>query len=738
MDEMVWNILRDSLADRGLRAPDHLMPNAPLADQIAVANGVGSEMGLEWLAEHFQLLPFGLHRPTCTTKAEAIFRRLARQTDDDEPWLPFGTVGPLLICGHYNPVGNGLWMIPPSFIIPVLVPQEQYESLRGDIAGRLGFKPLDDLEPLGTPELPDPEAGLGAVFEWLTQCYPFDQDEEEQLIKCHDELAGLKDAAFEDSSMLPKHYGLALNYIAHGEFCFAADQAPPQEAFPDTILEKHGVYPMFVGQESVYLLSSSRENFAFEDEWYSTGHDSFRFHFVLAESDAILATISKNRGRGAVQAGAATMQQVGELTHSDVENLVDIDIADVQRVNPSSINSTPEQVIHWVLYNAINARASDLHIEKYYNMARFRGRIDGELRVLHSCPEELLPRYIALIKNYSNMGQRRQEAQDGRFAMRLGKRRVDCRVSAVPCRRELQKITIRFLDKQGGVKQLTELNLAQRQLDLLNDTMARDQGLALITGPTGSGKTTTLYAMLNSVNSEHINIHTIEDPIEYEIEGMNQTQTDPINGLTFPEGLRRLLRADPDVMLIGESRDEETANAAINAALTGHLVLTTLHANDSLRAISRLISMGVPPFLLSDALCLSQAQRLVRRLCLYCKRPTPLSPDVRAVFRVNQIDVPGNIQSIYSAVGCAECSETGYTGRIALMELCPIDSDLSDMVSLNKPQSEMREHAIARGLLSLYQEGLLQVLAGHTTLEEINCLAYTGLTPEAVARLEAA
>jgi type II secretory ATPase GspE/PulE/Tfp pilus assembly ATPase PilB-like protein len=257
--------------------------------------------------------------------------------------------------------------------------------------------------------------------------------------------------------------------------------------------------------------------------------------------------------------------------------------------------------------------------------------------------------------------------------------------------------------------------------------MSRDQGLILITGPTGSGKTTTLYALLNSVNSENLNIQTIEDPIEYEVEGLNQTQTDPVHDIDFAQGLRRLMRADPDVILIGECRDEETASAAVNAALTGHLVLTTLHANDCLRAVSRFISMGVPPYLLADSLALTQAQRLVRRLCGQCKRMVPVTPKQRRLFAANKVPLDSEVTHLYEAEGCPECRETGYRGRIALMELCPVGHELADLISVNAPQGEMRKIATAQGLRTLYQEGLVAVAAGNTSLDEINCLAYTGV-----------
>jgi type II secretory ATPase GspE/PulE/Tfp pilus assembly ATPase PilB-like protein len=286
---------------------------------------------------------------------------------------------------------------------------------------------------------------------------------------------------------------------------------------------------------------------------------------------------------------------------------------------------------------------------------------------------------------------------------------------------------MRFLDKQDGVKRLSDFNLSQRQIDILTRTMGRDQGLVLVTGPTGSGKTTTLYALLNSVNDEGVNIQTIEDPIEYEIEGINQTQTNNARGLDFANGLRALLRADPDIILIGESRDAETAGAAVNASLTGHLVLTTLHDNDSLRAVSRLMSMGVEKYLLADSLALSQAQRLSRRLCSYCKQPLQAPQDVQELLAKQAVITQPLTTPIYNARGCDECHGTGYAGRVALMELCEVNNELRDLIEEGAPLSAMRAAAFKNGFRSLYQEGLQQVIGGHTSLDEIKCLGYTAM-----------
>jgi type II secretory ATPase GspE/PulE/Tfp pilus assembly ATPase PilB-like protein len=720
MNESAWNALAENLSTRGLASPGEMPATDPHA-AIASLNKRDNESALEWLAGEFEIIPLRLARPACSTRAEEIFRRLARAQATDEPWMPFGTLGPLLLCAHYNPVAEDMWGIPEPFVIRTLVSESQYLELSEDLTARLTFSPLAAAEPLAF-EPPPLGSGLLSVLQWFLRVYPSSEKEREELVECERTFNGNDFRRISDFKLLPKNFGVAFTHISRGEPVFNPEYAPAQTVFPDSLLEKHGVYPLHCGKNRVHLLTSERDNFAFEDEWLSTGSEEYHFTKVLADRESIAEVIARNRGRGA-QAAAEVV--TGELTYSDTTNLVEIDTGEMQRLNPASIHTTPEQIVHWVLYRALAGRASDLHVEKYYNTARFRARIDGELQVIHSCPEEGLPRFISLIKNYSNMGHQRQDAQDARFAMSVGKRRIDCRVSAIPCRRDLQKLTIRFLDKQDGVKRLSELNLTPRQSNIISETMNRDQGLVLVTGPTGSGKTTSLYAFINSVNREGINIHTIEDPIEYEIEGINQTQTDPINGIDFPQGLRRLLRADPDVILIGESRDEETANAAVNAALTGHLVLTTLHANDSLRAVSRLISMGLPPYLLADALALSQAQRLVRRLCTYCKRLTPITDEMRRVFEKNRIEIPAGVTSIYAKAGCSECGDSGYSGRIALMEMCPITPDISDLIGSNAPQSQMREVAFRHGVLSLYQEGLQQVLTGHTSMEEISPLSYT-------------
>ncbi len=688
----------------------------------------GSLFSVEGIAVQFGLMPVELARQTCSVEAESLLRRLGRFPKGEDPWLPVSTLGPLLIFAHCNPKSTECWGVPPFMGVRVVISETAYHDIRKDFVARLNNTPLpaeNMLERLSQPLLNPRD--LDGAFDWLITHYPFHESEKERLLRHRqDQMDRHGFLGIAEYNAMEPNLGVALDYLTEGpsRLCFNPEDAPRQHMFPVAMLEKHGVFPAFCGTRRVYLLCDGESFYSFEDEWLSSGNDPVEFVPVLADLKEIRKAITRDSNKVAEPAIDTSelsrdYSMIGDL------NLVQIDPLDMAEIDPANVNHTPEELMHWVLYTAIAARASDLHIEKFYNLVRFRARIDGKLKVIFSCPEEMLMRFIALIKNYSNMKQSRQDAQDARFAMAIGKRRIDVRVAAVPWRKEHQKLTLRFLDKQDGLKEMAELNLSKQQSAMIKRAMSRDQGMILVTGPTGSGKTTTLYALINSVNEEDINIQTIEDPIEYEIEGINQTQTDSVNGITFASGLRSLLRSDPDVILIGECRDEETATAAVNSALTGHLVLTTLHANDSLRAISRLLSMGVEAHLLSDSLALTQAQRLVRKLCNYCKRPMQAPEALQEMMARQGVISEPLKEPIYGPVGCPECHNTGYSGRIALMELCEITPEISDLIEREAPMNELRAAARRNGFRSLFQEGLIQVLTGRTTMDEIKRVSYT-------------
>ena len=679
---------------------------------------------LDQIASCSGLPPVQLLRSSCSADAENLLRKLGRMPSGDEPWIPIGTLGPLPILGHFNPVSDDAWGIPDYLCVKVVISKSNYETIFEDLQSRLDFKPLSAISPLEKLLPPPPSSEPISILNWFANNYPLNDSEKDKWHTLTVDNEGIEVLRPADYKGLPRHYGVAFFYLLNGRPCFNPDEAPNQTGFADQLLEKHIVYPMHEGDGILYLLCENEKVYGFEDEWLSDGHEGVEIIPILADGDSIRSAIARSRGRGVQR---QDIIESGDLYYSEDQNLLEIDPVDIADLNPSNPNTSPEDVLKWILFRAISSRGSDLHVEKYFNTARFRARIDGSLKVIHSCSEEQLPRFIALFKNYSDMGHQHQDLQDARFGLKIGQKRIDVRVSAVPCRKENQKLTMRFLDKQDGIKELSELNMSERQVGIVNSTMKRDQGLVLVTGPTGSGKTTTLYAFINSINEEHMNIHTIEDPIEYEIEGINQTQTDEFHGINFATGLRALLRADPDVILVGESRDEETATAAINSALTGHLVLTTLHANDSLRAVSRLISMGVEPYLLADALAMSQAQRLVKRLCKYCKRPVTASRKLQEFFYKNELIKTPMEDPIFASSGCDECNGTGYLGRVALMEMCPVNAKVAEMIASGTPMSEMRKEAAKDGVLSLYQEGMLQVMSGSTTMEEISRLAHFGI-----------
>ena len=710
-----------------LQSPDPPQGSAENAPDLYALDGPGDDLlvSIEGTAVQFGILPVELGRETCTADAEDLVRLLGRAPETASPWLPIARLGPLVIVAHHNPKCDDCWGIPDFLTVKIAISSGQYENIKRDLVRRISTRPVpasSQYENLQPPAIASGD--LTGAFRWFADNYPQDERSGEQLRNAFEEMLDKNDQpGIAEFNSIQAHLGIALHVIASTgpTLVFNPDEAPRQDLFPMPLLEKHGVYPIYCGSQRVYLLSETLDNYEFEDEWLSSGHDPVELVPVLADGGAIRRTI--NKFSGSTDAIEIEIDESGYQV-SDDANLVEIIPEEVLGLDPNNVNNQPEEVLHWILFQSVHQRASDLHLEKYYNTGRFRARIDGQLKTIFAVSEELLPRYIALLKNYANLGQSRQETQDGRFAIAINQRRIDVRVAAVPCRREMQKVIMRFLDKEGGLKSMADLHLSERQAMMFEQTMSRDQGLVLITGPTGSGKTTTLYALLNSINDENINIHTIEDPIEYRLEGINQTQTDPVHHIDFSTGLRALLRSDPDVILIGECRDEETATSAVNSALTGHLVLTTLHANDSLRAVSRLLSMGVPNYLLADSLVLSQAQRLVRRLCRYCKRPAPITPELQQLLEKFEIlDSPIDTP-IYENAGCDECHQTGYSGRIALMEMCEITPEIKDLISDEAPMRELRKVAGRNGLFTLYQEGLCHVVAGNTTLDEIKGLSY--------------
>jgi type IV pilus assembly protein PilB len=374
--------------------------------------------------------------------------------------------------------------------------------------------------------------------------------------------------------------------------------------------------------------------------------------------------------------------------------------------------------VNLLITQAIQDRASDIHIEPTERDLRVRFRIDGVLHEIMRSPKNIQSGVISRLKIMAeiNIAERRIP-QDGRLSVTTNGKKIDLRVATLPCVWG-EKVVMRVLDNSTAMLKLSDLGFADDNYERYAQSFTKPYGMMLVTGPTGSGKSTTLYATLNIVSRPEINVITVEDPVEYRIPGINQVQTNPKAGLTFASALRSILRSDPDVVLIGEVRDHETAQIAIEAALTGHLVLSTLHTNDAPSAITRLTEMGVEPFLVGSALDCVLAQRLARRLCTKCREAYTPEPDTLLAARFpwhDGMDLP----TIYRAIGCSACSKTGYRGRLALHEVMPISEEIERLTVERASAVEIGRVAREQGMATLRDDGMAKVMAGVTTLEEI-------------------
>lgn len=385
------------------------------------------------------------------------------------------------------------------------------------------------------------------------------------------------------------------------------------------------------------------------------------------------------------------------------------------------------QIVSAILEQAMKTRASDVHIEPQIGDTRVRYRIDGMLQEKLALPVRLQEAVISRIKILADLKiDEKRIPQDGRFNFKMGDNEVDLRVSTLPTVHG-EKVVLRLLKKSGGVPTLPDLGLRGLALKNLETAILRPHGIILVTGPTGSGKTTTLYAVLAKLNSTRVNILTLEDPVEYEIAGVNQVQINTQAGLTFATGLRAFLRQDPNIVLVGEIRDNETTDLAIQAALTGHLVFSTLHTNNAAGAIPRLLDLGAEPFLVASALNAVVGQRIARRICPTCR--TAYVPD--AVVLKNIQEVLGNLLAsgkevtLYKGAGvnkgssCQSCGGTGYLGRFGIFEVFPVSDPISKLILTRAPMREIEKIAIAEGMITMKQDGFLKATEGVTTLEEV-------------------
>jgi len=433
---------------------------------------------------------------------------------------------------------------------------------------------------------------------------------------------------------------------------------------------------------------------------------------VLARPSAILHAINR-----AYDSLSDTAEKMVEGLSSEEIDLLTTEFEEPQDLLDVADEAPIIRLVNSILFQSVKQRASDIHIEPYERELVVRYRIDGVLYDLVRPPKKFQSSIISRIKIMAglNIAEKRLP-QDGRIGIKIAGKEVDIRVSVIPTAHG-ERIVLRLLDRSQVLLKLDEIGLSGDKLAMMRRLIRMSHGIILETGPTGSGKTTTLYAALSEINTTDKNIITVEDPIEYQLKGVGQIQVNPKIDLTFARGLRSILRQDPDIIMVGEIRDLETAEIAIQASLTGHLVLSTLHTNDAPTAITRLVDMGIEPFLVSSSLIAVIAQRLVRVLCPACKRPYEPRDEELAEIHLSRSALPEGV--IYRAVGCPKCANTGFYGRTGIYELLVMDEHIQNLITRGADADAIRRAAIEKGMLTLREDGALKVAQGLTTVQEV-------------------
>jgi len=515
------------------------------------------------------------------------------------------------------------------------------------------------------------------------------------------------------------------------------------ELIPASMAKKHFIFPVSrVGSKLTIAMADPNNFLAIDEIKFIT---SFNVEPVVASDYDIIDAIKKHYGGGGGLSGKGSVSidardySLGDEDMNPVEQFDDsemIDVGDfdalvsgaVDKVEvvqanddadarPEDIEAPVIKLVNGILINGIKIGASDIHFEPYERTFRVRYRVDGVLRKALGLPVQIKNATVSRLKIMSKLDiAEKRLPQDGRIKLRLGKREMDFRVSVLPTLFG-EKVVLRLLDKSALQLDMTKLGFDVNALDQFKDAIHKPVGMVLVTGPTGSGKTTTLYSALSELNKEADNIITAEDPIEFNFMGINQVQMHEEIGLTFASSLRSFLRQDPDIIMVGEIRDFETAQIAIQAALTGHLVMSTVHTNDAPGTVTRLIDMGIEPFLITSSVLLILAQRLARKVCTECKEPIDVNPKLLLGLGVPREEINGF--SVYKGKGCSICSNTGYKGRIGLYEVMPLWDEVKELVLSRASTLEVKREAIRLGMKTLRMAGIAKIKEGMTTIEEV-------------------
>lgn len=508
-------------------------------------------------------------------------------------------------------------------------------------------------------------------------------------------------------SALAEHHGIAYHK--------KIDFDDPENLFskiPISFLKKNKIVPFKCVKKVIYIAISDPLNIRLFDDLKIIFPD-YSFESVLSTEEEISRVIRS--GFDALKADT-TEEAIENLEYEDIE-ILSSTFTETEDILDMANEAPIIRLVNTILTEAVNDRASDIHIEPYEKEVIVRYRVDGILYQVLTPPKRFQNAIFSRIKIMANLNiAENRLPQDGRIQLKIGGKDIDIRVSIFPTYFG-ERVVLRLLNKTDMKFDLESIGFSIETLKLFESLIKKTHGIILVTGPTGSGKTTTLYSVLTKISSKDVNTLTVEDPIEYQLPGVGQMQVKPKIDLTFANGLRAILRQDPDIVMIGEIRDTETAEIAVQAALTGHRVFSTIHTNDAASSITRLIDMGIEPFLIASAFNAFLAQRLVRTICPHCKTTYKPAPKILKELGLKESDLKGG--KLSQGKGCDKCLNTGYLGRIGIYELLAIDNDIRKMVMAHSDASAIKETAIKNGMITLLKDGIQKAISGITTIEEV-------------------
>jgi len=485
---------------------------------------------------------------------------------------------------------------------------------------------------------------------------------------------------------------------------------------PFRFLKEHAIIPVYY-QDAITLVTANPTDFPAIDELTLIFEGKTRL--AIAAETTIIDAINRFYPLEGTKQMMEELdeEKVGEETFEFAE-IAEKDILGMAQEAPII------KLVNHIIFQAFKRGASDIHIEPFEKEVRVRYRVDGVLHEAFTPPKRLQAALVSRIKIMSNLNiAEKRIPQDGRIQIKMADKAIDIRVSILPSAFG-EKVVMRLLDKSKSFSALQDIGFSERDYKILLNAISQPNGIILVSGPTGSGKTSTLYAILNRLNSPQVSIVTVEDPIEYQMKGVSQVQVYEKVGLTFAAALRAILRQDPDIIMIGETRDQETAQIAIQSSLTGHLVLTTIHTNSAPVTITRLIDMGIEPFLIASSVTLIIAQRLVRKLCPFCKQA--YTPSAELIKSIGLTSKEAEKITFYKAVGCHECNETGYKGRLAIFEMLPMSAEIAKLTIEKADAKVLRTQGIKEGMTLLVQDGIAKIKEGLTSIDEVLSVA-TGI-----------